>query len=145
MHKFHKKKKRGAGETRLTAVHAAAARPAVARRVTEYYESRYRELEAGGLLPAALSVASAFRGGLDATATDGDVDAALAAAGLDASGRRAAREALNRLGFVWRPPGQLPPVAWSPGVPSLMQHVLDQTAAAARGRDHAENGAPAAG
>ncbi len=133
------------GETRLTAVHAAAARPAVARRVTEYYESRRRELEAGGLLPAALSVASAFRGGLDATAADGDVDAALAAAGLDASGRRAAREELNRLGFVWRPPGQLPPVVWSPGIPSLMQHVLDQTAAAAHGRDRGESGAPATG
>ena len=133
------------GETRLTAGHAAAARPAVSRRVTEYYEHRYRELEAGGLLPAATAVASAFRGGRDAAAADGEVDAALAAAGPDASDRLAAREALHRLGYVWRPPGQAPPAVWSPGIPSLMQHVLDRMAAASPGPDPDESGAPAAG
>ena len=132
------------GETRLTAVHAAAARPTVAKRVTEYYDRRYRELEAGGLLPAAMSVASAFRGGLDATAADGEIDAALDAVGLDVAGRLAVREELHRLGYVWRPPGQLPPMVWSPGIPSLMQHVLDQTAAAVPGPDRGEGGAPAA-
>ena len=116
------------GETRLTAAHAAAARPAVEARTTEYYQRRYRELEAGGLLPAAVAVAPAFQAGPDATATDRDVDAALAATGLDASGRLAARDALERLGYIWCPPGQLPPVVWSAGIPSLMQHVLDQAA-----------------
>ena len=120
---------------------AAAARPTVARRVTEYYEHRYRELEAGGLLPAATAVASAFRGGRDAAA-DGEVDAVLAAAGLDAADRLAIRETLNRLGYVWRPPGQLPPVVWSPGIPSLMQHVLDRTAAASPAPDRGGSGAP---
>ena len=114
------------GETRLTAAHAAAARLAIEARVTEYYQRRYRELEADGLLPAAASVAPLFEDGMDATATDGEVDAALAATGLDAAGRLAAREALNGLGYIWCPPGQLRPVVWSAGIPSLMQFVLDQ-------------------
>ena len=114
------------GETRLTAAHAAAARPAIEARVTEYYQRRYRELEADGLLPAAAAVAPLFEDGMDATATDGEVDAALAATGLDAAGRLAAREALNGLGYIWCPPGQLRPVVWSAGIPSLMQFVLDQ-------------------
>ena len=117
------------GETRLTRAHAAAARPAVEARVAEYCQHRYRELEAGGLLPAALAVAPLFQGGMEATATDRDIDDALATAGLeDASARLAARDGLDRLGYVWSPPGQLPPVVWSAGIPSLMQHVLDQAA-----------------
>ena len=118
------------GETRLTAAHAAAARPAVEARVAEYYQRRYRELEADKLLPAAMAVAPLFDAGMDATARDRDIDAALAAAGLDADGRLAAREELNRLGYIWCPPGQLPPVVWSAGIPSLMQYVLDQAAPA---------------
>ena len=119
------------GETRLTAAHAAAARPAVEARVAEYYQRRYRELEAGRLLPAASAVAPLFDAGMDAAATDQDIDTALTATGLDADGRLAAREEFSRLGYIWCPPGQLPPVAWSAGIPSLMQYVLDQAAPAA--------------
>ena len=46
----------------------------------------------------------------------------------DASARFAMREALNRLGFIWQPPGQQAPVCWQPGIPSLMAHVLKQAA-----------------
>ncbi len=118
-----------AGGTRLSAADAARARPEVAARVAEYHHHRYRELEAEGLLPAALAVIPAFRDGMDASATDREIDAALAAAGMDASGRLAAREALNRLGYVWCPPGQEPPVVWQAGIPSLMGHLLDHAAA----------------
>lgn len=116
------------GETRLTASHAAAAAPAVAARTTEYYQRRYRELEAAALLPAAVAVASVFEDGMDARATDGDIGTALASAGEDAADRLALREELNRLGYIWCPPGQLPPVVWQPGIPSLMQYVQDQAA-----------------
>ena len=75
-----------------------------------------------------MAVAPLFQGGMDATATDRDIDAALAATGLDASARLAARGRLDRLGYVRRPPRQLPPVVRSAGIPSLMQHVLDQAA-----------------
>ena len=115
-------------EVRLTAAHVAAVRPAVEARVTEYYQRRYRELEADGLLPAAMAVAQSFQDSADATATDQDIDATLAATGLDAAGRLAAREALNGLGYIWCPPGQLRPVVWSAGIPSLTQFVLDQAA-----------------
>ena len=131
------------GETRLTAAHAAAALPAVAARVTEYYQRRYRELEAGGLLSAAVAVAPVFQADGDATATDRDLDAALAATGLDAAGRLAAREELNRLGYIWCPPGQLPPVVWSAGIPSLMQYVRDQAAPPEHRGDSGNGGAPA--
>ena len=116
------------GETRLTARHAAAAQPAVEVRMAEYYQRRFRELEASRLLPAAAAMAPLFDA-MDATATDRAIDRALAETGLDADGRLAAREELNRLGYIWCPPGQLPPVVWSAGIPSLMQYVLDQAAA----------------
>ena len=117
------------GETRLTSAHAAAALPAVEARVAEYYQSRYQELEAARLLPAAAAVTPLLAAGLDATATDKDIDIALATTGLDADGRLAARGELNRLGYIWCPPGQLPPIVWSAGIPSLMQYVLDRAAA----------------
>ena len=122
--------------TRLTAAHVAEARPDVAARMTDYYQERYRELEAGGLLPAAAALAPVFRAAADATASDHEVDAALVTTGADAAARLAAREALNRLGYVWCPPGQLPPVTWSAGIPSLMAHVLDHAKPPAPERAH---------
>ena len=124
------------GATRLTLVHVAEARPDVAAWMTDYYQDRYRELEAGGLLPAAVALAPVFQAGADATASDRDVDAALAAIGADAAARLAAREALHRLGYVWCPPGQLPPVTWSAGIPSLMAHVFDHAKPSAPERAH---------
>ena len=113
------------GETRLTAAHVATAQPTVDARTAEYYQRRYRELERSALLPAAVAVASAFRGDMDATATDQDIDAAFATIGMAAEHRLATRNGLERLGYIWCPPGQLPPVVWSPGIPSLMQYVRD--------------------
>ena len=110
--------------TRLTAAHADAARPHVIARITDYYQDRYRELEARGLLPAAVAVASLFHAETT-TATDHDLDAALAATGGDAADRLAAREELNSLGYIWSPPAQLPPVVWVAGIPSLMTYVHD--------------------
>ena len=132
------KRRLASGATRLTAAHADAARPDVMARVTDYYQDRYRELEARGLLPAAVSAARLFQVST-ATASDHDLDAALAATGDDAAGRLAAREELNRLGYLWSPPGQLPPVVWVAGIPSLMMYVLDHAPPLHRpasGEDH---------
>ncbi len=119
------KQRLATGATRLTAAHGEAAQPNVIARVTDYYQDRYRELEVGGLLPAAVATAPLFRAGAAATASDHAIDAALAATGADAAARLEAREELNRLGYIWSPPGQLPPVVWIAGIPSLMAHVLD--------------------
>ncbi len=78
-------------------------------------------------MPAAVATAPLFQAGADATASD----TALAATGADAAGRLAARESLNGLGYFWEPPGQLPPVTWVAGIPSLMAHVLDRAPRAA--------------
>ncbi|MCY4372353.1 MAG: hypothetical protein OXC31_01190 [Spirochaetaceae bacterium] len=54
------------------------------------------------------------------------IDAALATTGADSATRLAAREELNHLGYIWSPPGQLPPIVWLAGVPSLMTHILER-------------------
>ena len=111
------------GATTLTDGHVDAVRARVAARVAEYHQDRLRELEAGGLLEAAAAVVPLFQRHADATATDHEIDAALAPAAVDAAARLAAREELNRLGYIWSPPGQPPPIIWCAGIPSLMTHV----------------------
>ena len=114
------------GTARLTDATVATVRPAVTAQVADYYQGRFEELEAGGLVPAAVAIARLFQGGMDASASNQDIDLALTSAGLDdAADRFAARDGLNRLSYVWCPPGQLPPVVWSAGVPSLMGYVLE--------------------
>lgn len=101
--------------------------PAGMSKLADYYQTRYRELEAEGLLAAAAAVARAFRGGTDAEATDRDVDRALAESGAaDARARLTLREGLNRLGYIWCPPGRTPPMTWRTGIPSLTTYVVDQ-------------------
>ena len=114
------------GATELTAETVAAARPKVAAWMADYYQSRYRELLGGGLMPAAVAVAPLLLQ-QNANASEQELDAALAATGIeDAADRFATLESLNRLGYVWCPPGQAAPVAWRAGIPSLVKYVLDQ-------------------
>ena len=127
----------GAGETSVAAATVEAVRPNVSARVADYYQTRYDELRDGGMLAAAMAVAPLFHDGLDATAEEHELDAALAAAGIgDDASRTQALRALTRLGYIWRPPAQTPPLAWSAGIPSLMGFVLEagsRLGAAARG------------
>ncbi len=114
------------GAVRLTAAHADAARPDVAARVTDYYEDRYRELDQSGWLPVAEHVAARFRS--TPALTYRELKSAVAEGlATNAPGQaQAALTALERLGFVWHPPGQVPPVCYEAGIPSLMAYVLDQ-------------------
>ena len=114
------------GTRTLARADTAAVQPAVAMLMAEYYQDRYREIETAGLRSAAKAVALVFQA--RATATDRDLDAALADdAGLgDAAARIASREALNRLGYLWCPPGQTPPIVWTAGIPSLTAYVLER-------------------
>ena len=109
----------------LTAADVEAVQPAVAMLVAEYYQVRYRELETAQLQGAAKTVAILFQDRV--TATDHNIDAILASAGMeDAAARVASREALGRFGYIWCPPGQTPPIVWSAGIPSLMAYVLER-------------------
>ena len=117
---------RATGATQLTAVHLDAARPDVTGRVTDYYENRYLELDRSDCLAAAEHVAARFR--FRPTLTYEELKSAVTEClgpDPDPGPVQAALAALQRLGFVWRPPGQLPPVRYEPGIPSLMTHVLD--------------------
>ena len=115
------------GTDRLTTATVATVQPTVAAQVADYYQGRFEELEASGLVPAAVAIARLFQDGMDATASNQDIDLALISAGLDdPADRFAAREGLNRLSYVWCPPGQQPPVVWSAGIPSLTSYVLAQ-------------------
>ena len=114
------------GTRELTEKTVATARPEVAAWIADYYQSRYRELRGGGLMSAAIAVAPLFLHE-NATASEQELDAALAATGSeDAGARFAVLESLNRLGYVWCPPGQGAAMTWCAGIPSLMQYVLDQ-------------------
>ncbi len=111
------------GATRLTAAHAAPAQPDVAMRVTDYYEDRHLELDQFGWLTAAERVADRFQSVPTLTYEQlKDAVASGLAANADLGQVQTALTALQRLGFVWRPPGQLPPVRYEPGVPSLMAY-----------------------
>ena len=113
---------------RLRMSDVQAARETVTAQVADYYQRRYRELEASGLLEAALAAARLYQGDAERGATDQNMAAALADAGIRERDRLPAREALHGLGYIWCPPGQSPPVLWHAGIPSLMQHVLEQAA-----------------
>lgn len=115
----------------LTTEHVDAARLAVSAQVADYYQDRYRELEAAGLLQAAAAIAPAFQEVANTAVTDGAIDEALASTCADAAAKLTAREALNRLGYIWCPPGQAPPITWRAGIPSLMTFVQRQFALAA--------------
>ena len=114
------------GEKPLGMPAVEAARPHVLRRMADYYQERYEELRDGGLLPAATAVAPLFRTDPDATTSEGALDAALATAGIEEeSSRLRSLRGLTRLGYVWHPPGQVPPIVWSAGIPSLTTFVLE--------------------
>ena len=103
--------------------------PTVAGQVANYHQRRLAEVESEGLVPAAAAVARLFVEGDAATASNQEVDAALETSGINDAGERyARREALNRLGYVWRPPDQQAPFRWYAGIPSLMTHVLKEAA-----------------
>ena len=111
------------GAAPITAALVAAAVPSVAPLLADYYQSRYRELRTEGLLAPATAVAALLQG--RETATEAELDAALAAAGIgDAVDRVAMLDGLNRLGYIWCPPRQEPPVAWAAGIPSLTNYIL---------------------
>ena len=124
------------GADRLTARDVDAVRPEVDARVTDYYEDRFLELDKLGLLPVAQHVGARF--GSAPTMAYEALKAAVGdglAGDPDRGSVLDALAALERLGFVWRPPGQTPPARYEPGIPSLMDYVLEHHAPPPSGGD----------
>lgn len=88
----------------------------------DYYLDRFTELQERDLLPAARSVAEVFQNA--ATVSSSTLQQAIGAGlGSAAAGEvRDAERVLADLGFVW---GTSPTPGWEPGIPSLMDYVLE--------------------
>lgn len=128
------------GADRIASSDAHAVRPVVAARVTDYCEDRFLELDQSGWLVVAKQVGARFRSA--PTLTYETLKAAIGdglALEPDHGSVLDGLAALERLGFVWRPPGQSPPARYEPGIPSLMGYVLEHHAPQAGD----ERGAPA--
>ena len=113
-------------EQRLFTPGDGATPPALTGREREeaVMERCLADLLGGASLAVAERVAERYRSQPTPTYEELKVAVADGRAG-DAGQVHEALNALQRLGFVWRPPGQLPPVRYEPGIPSLMAHVLD--------------------
>ena len=133
------------GGCRLAAPDVDAVRPGVVARVTDYYHDRFLELDESGWLAAALQVGARFRSApmLTYEALKAAVDEGLAGR-PDRGSVFDGLVALERLGFVWCPSGQPPPKQYEPGIPSLMDYVLDHHAPAPAG-GRADGGPPVSG
>ena len=129
------------GADRIASSDAHAARSVVAARVTDYYEDRFMELDQSGWLAVAKQVGARFQSA--PTLTYEALKAAIGeglALEPDHGSVLDGLAALERLGFVWRPPGQSPPAQFEPGIPSLMGYVLEHHALPTAGE--AQRGAP---
>ena len=138
------KQHRKSGAHRLAIPDVDAVRPAVAGSVTDYYEDRFLELDQSGLPAVARQVGARFRSAPTLTYEElkDAIDEGLAGQ-PDRGSVFDGLAALERIGFVWRPPGQPPPPRYEPGIPSLMDYVLEHHARPAGGR--ADGGPPGSG
>ena len=113
----------GGAPVAVTSTEVEAARADFERTRSNYYRQRYSELEAFRLLSVARSVAAAFRDRevLATPELGSAVRAGLADPADDGAADRAER-GLSDLGFVW---GTDMNPGWEPGIPSLMDYVLE--------------------
>ena len=100
-----------------------AARPGFEHARGDYYLHRFAEFRKQDLLKVARSVAAAFadREVLDVAAVERAVRSGLDDPSSDAAADRA-ELALADLGFIW---GTSPTPGWEPGIPSLMDYILE--------------------
>lgn len=116
------------GGGRVTVAALEAALPAFEKTRGHYYRHRYDELRKQGLLAVGRCVARAFDG--REFLTDEILTQAVRAGIEDPSDVRAASRAegiLSDLGFIWR---TSPTPGWEPGIPSLMDYIVEFTATA---------------
>ena len=92
----------------------------------DYYDDRYEELGKIGLLGPAKAIAKAFTASHKPATFSWETLTGIAQEGL-ASDQRAGDvlRGLSHVGFIWRSPEGN---AWAPGIPSLMNHILERGA-----------------
>ena len=107
---------------RLTAADTAACQSLFESEKNDYYADRYDELEEGGLLGVARSVAALFAERQRVSREE--IQAAVRRApGFDDEKKAfAARTTLGHLGFLWQASGTRD---WEPGIPSLMDYIRE--------------------
>ena len=108
------------GARALLPKHVAPTLAAAERGRKAYYNDRYEEFYDARRLPVARRVALAFRN-RSAPLTDAEVDTVLAADGQEDSVELKAF--LNARGLIWR--GDPAERLWFPGIPSLMDHLVE--------------------
>ena len=106
----------------LTAEDAAACQSLFDSEKNNYYLDRYNELEEGGLLEVARSVAESFVDRQQVSPRE--IQAAVRREpGFDDDEKAmAARRTLGHLGFLWQAAGT---PDWEPGIPSLMDYIRE--------------------
>ena len=124
-----------AGETALGERHAETAAEEVDEERESYYKERAEELERAKLTRAAYAAAAAFEGRESLPRPILNRTLAVTLGAPDeadpVSEVLAARDRLERLGFLWSPPDRKG-LDYVPGIPSLMRYVTEHTPAPAR-------------
>lgn len=108
------------GSRRLLTDHVPDVIRATSAARRQYYAQRYDEFLRVGALPLAKDVASAFQRSA-APMTNAEINRLLA---RHAGNPAELRSLLNAGGYVWRDDDD----RWTPGIPSLMDYVLEETA-----------------
>lgn len=110
------------GPGRVTMGVLEAALPGFEDRKGHYYRQRYEELRKRELLQVARSVAAVFQSSGFLNHSEVEVAIRTGLGTTDAAAGRAAEGALSDLGFIW---GTSPMPGWEPGIPSLMDYILE--------------------
>ena len=112
------------GSRRLLPAHVPQVIRAIDASRRQYCVNRYHELMKAGALPLARDVALAFRDA-DTPMTNDRINRLLARHAGDPAEMRSL---LNAKGYIWRHDDD----HWTPGIPSLMDYMIEQTAAEPR-------------
>ena len=121
---------KASGSRRLLSAHVPRVIRATNATRRQYCVNRYDEFMKAGALPLARDVALAFRDA-DAPMTNDGIDRLLS---RHAGDPVAMRSLLNAKGYIWRDDDD----RWTPGIPSLMDYMIEETAAGPHERTASE-------
>ncbi len=112
-----------AGSETLDATHAATAKAVCGRKRRGYYRDRRTEFVNAEALPLAYAVARAFKNGAGHM-NDAQLEAVVDEVELNGWNLPRKLYFLRSRGFVWN---SEPDLDWEPGIPSLMDYIIEET------------------